>query len=288
MRSHLSADVLPPAISYPITATYTGDSRYQASNSATLNQTIVTGSVLSLSIVSYHFPHLVDARHPAHVKLLVRNDSDQASGINAVALFTSLGPQISSTILSQTAEILRQDRRIPLAPQESKTFSFKLANPATGIFGKYFLIAGVTDFDKLNQWAATEQPIPINFPIARIEGTFDSVKPSAVKTGHSVVIALHVTDIGGNDQVSFRAQIKVGLSPHGSDSVVPYLATVMKSIKIAPGATKGLRIRLRVPKSQAPGAYDLVGLLLLAPHLTFTALPEGDAIRGTVALEVNG
>lgn len=162
------------------------------------------------------------------------------------------------------ALLLQAFPRLKLKPGQAKTVKLKVPfSVGTGAYTVFARVdpSGTTgDLSLANNTAAAAAGVTVADPFVDLVGAIPTV-PAAAAPGQKVRVNLVVTN-NGNVTASGRASLALTASAdQAPDSLDAVLAAVTKKLKIAPGRSKAIGLKFRLPVDLAAGTYNVLGLV---------------------------
>jgi len=255
----------------PIVATYSGDGIYSSSASAPLTETITQPPSLAPSITASTLPQaLVAGSAPkGAVKVKISNASGATiKGRSTVALYATAAGTIdgSAVLLGQVA------RSLTVKTGKSLIASIPIHAGAGALTpGSYILVARVTDPSGKTNDSAAGQTLTVAAPfVALSEVVSRSTIPASAAAGAKLHSAVTLT-VANSGNVSTSGTTTAALFATTSgviDSTAVQIATDVTRIRIKPGKSAHLTIRVTALPALAAGAYTIVGQITDSNGLT--------------------
>jgi Tol biopolymer transport system component len=216
-------------------------------------------------------------------KVTVRVDNDGATAVNdtvRVVLYLST----DATLDAGDATLLTFDKRLRIKGNGFKNVKANVVFPSGLPQAGYVVIASldepnsVAETDDFNNVAASSASVVIAEPFVDLTGSFPKHPPLNVSRGGTLPLSLVIQN-AGNIARGGNVVITVALSANGQlESTDTVLTTVSKRINFKPGASKAIRLKLKMPTSVSHGTYRIVASLD-----TLGTIPETDTANNTAA-----
>jgi len=170
----------------------------------------------------------------------------------------SVGPVTIAISASTTQDvpgtlIVSIVKNLSIKPAASATVTVPLKAIPLLADGAYFVVLRTTDPNNNTAVASSTTPIMAAMPVVSLSASIGSVTPSSVATGNSVSFAVTITN-NGNIQDTGPATFDLGVSTDGQ-TIAAALIDLVKTVTLAPGATKALVLAFKIPAGFTTGAF---------------------------------
>jgi Tol biopolymer transport system component len=185
---------------------------------------------------------------------------DAFAGPVTVTLFVSTDQALDNADLVASRSITR---KVKLKAGQAKTLRIPLNSLPDVPDGSYFLLAqldpGQTgDTNSDNNVTAFAQPIVLAAPFVDLTGVFAG-SPTGFSAGKKTAVAINVTN-AGNIAAAGATSVVVTATPVAGGAPVT-LATVPAKLKLKPGKSKTLKLKVVPPADLVAGSYTLGGTI---------------------------
>lgn len=160
--------------------------------------------------------------------------------------------------------LLTVTKRLKVKAKGFKNVKAGVVFPASLPDNRYFVIAaldeanGVPETDDFNNVASTMNSVVVAAPFVDLTGSFPKGPALNTPRGKPVPLSLIILN-AGNVPASGNLALNVVISVNGQiDSADPVLATLTKKVSLKAGASKAIKLKLKIPANLGHGTYRIL------------------------------
>ena len=195
------------------------------------------------------------------VTVKVANTGTAASaGPVRVTLYASA----DATLDPGDANLLTVTKNLKVKGKGSKNVNARVVFPASLPNNTYFVLAAidepntVAEENDFNNVAASTNSVVIAEPFVDLTGSFPKSPAIQLTRGQSVPLSLLLQNSGNvaaGGNVALNIVISADGQPDAADAV---LAAVTRKVNLKPGASKALKLKLKIPAAQGHGTFRII------------------------------
>ncbi len=234
-----------------------GSTSSSTTTTTTTTTTTLAASPIDATVISAPTGSVIGSQNGSVTLRLTNDGSGRYIGPISVSLYaTTTGTIASSDSPFATISIAG----VNIAEGASKTVVVHFKYPSDLASGSYILVASVaaTATDTNPSQTAAPAALTIDTPTVDLSTAFDRTASVLARRGRKGTIAVKITNKGN---VTASGQLTLNLyasTDQTLDDADLLLATLLKTIKLAAGASITLHIRFPFPAALTGGSYDLI------------------------------